>query len=181
MAVSAVVSGAVHWRTAKLNDEILAVKPEFCIERARSVTRSYRETEAEPMIVRRAMSLAKALREMTIFIQRDQLIAGTQAGKLRAAPLFPETEAEYLEKEIDLFAKREQDRLLVPPEVKRELLSEILPYWKHRTVKEIALAAMPAKTRRAVQLEHQIFSVDIHLTGSIGHVLVDYDKVMAGG
>ena len=171
----------IHWRTKKLNDEVLGVKPEICIERARLVTQSYRETEAEPMIIRRARAIAKVLREMTIFIQRDQLIVGTQASSLRAAPLFPETEAEYLDREIDLFEKREQDRLIVRPEIRRELLQEILPYWKNKNIKEIALAAMPAKTREIVQLEHQIFSVDIHLTGSIGHVLVNYDKVLSRG
>ncbi|UCB45936.1 MAG: glycyl radical protein [Spirochaetota bacterium] len=171
----------IHWRTAKLNNELLAVQPEICIERARLVTQSYKETETEPMIIRRAKAIAKVLREMTIFIQRDQLIVGTQASKLRSAPLFPETEAEYLRAEIELFQEREQDRLIVSSEIKKELLGEILPYWKNKTIKEIALAAMPAQTRKLVQLEDQIFSVDIHLTGSIGHVLVNYDKVISKG
>jgi pyruvate formate-lyase/glycerol dehydratase family glycyl radical enzyme len=171
----------VHWRTAKLNNELLAVKPEICIERARLVTDSYRETEVEPMLIRRAKAIAKVLKEMTIFIQRDQLIAGTQASRLRAAPLFPETEASYLGKEIDLFEKREQDRLIVRPKIKQELTEDILPYWKNKNIKKLALAAMPQQTRRLVQLEDQIFSVDIHLTGSIGHVLVDYDKVLGRG
>ena len=118
---------------------------------------------------------------MSIFIQRDQLIAGVQASSLRASPLFPETEAGYLKTEIDLFETREQDQLIVKPEIRRELLEEILPYWEDKSLKNIALAAMPAKTREIAQLEHQIFSVDIHLTGSIGHVLVDYDRVLSKG
>ena len=122
------VENSVHWRTKKLNDEVLAVKPEMCVERARLVTASYKESEAEPMVVRRAKAIAKVLREMTIFIQKDQLIAGTQASKLRASPLFPETEAEYLGKEIDLFEKREQDRLIVPPEARRELRPQGRPH-----------------------------------------------------
>lgn len=170
-----------HWRTVKLNDELLAKKPEICTERARLVTESYKETEGEPMIIRRAKAISRILSGMTIFIQRDQLIAGTQASKLRSAPVFPETEAEYLEKEIDLFEKRQQDRLIVTPEVKKELLEDILPYWKSKDVKILALNSMPAKTREIVQLEDQIFSVDIHLTGSIGHVIVDYDKVLRKG
>jgi formate C-acetyltransferase len=171
----------IHWRTKQLNNEILAVNPEMCSERARFVTESYKETEAEPMIVRRAMAVARVLEKMTVFLQKDQLIAGNQASSLRASPLFPETEAEYLECEIDLFEKREQDRLIVRPEVRRELLEEILPYWKGKTVKEHALAAMPEEVREAVLLEDQIFSVGIHLTGSIGHVLVDYDNVLSRG
>ena len=97
-------------RTRKLNEELLTVVPEICVERARLVTLSYQETEGEPMIIRRAKALAKVLREMTIFIQKDQLIVGNQARKLRFSPLFPETEAGYLEKELDMFSVREQDR-----------------------------------------------------------------------
>ncbi len=174
-------TNTIYWRTKKLNDEILKVKPEICIERARLVTRAYRENEFDPIIVKRAKAIARVLREMSIFIQRDQLIAGVQASSLRAVPLFPATEADYLVSEIDLFETREQDRLIVRPEIRKELLEEILPYWEDKSLKKIALAAMPEKTREIAQLEHQIFSVDIHLTGSIGHVLVDYDKVLSRG
>lgn len=175
------VNAKRKWRTVKLNNELLAVKPEICIERARLVTQSYKETEGEPIVIRRAKAVAKILKEMTIFIQKDQLIVGAQASKLRAAPLFPETEAIYLEKEIDLFEKRQQDRLIVRPEVKKELLQDILAYWKGKNIQIIALNAMPKKTREMVQLEEQIFSVDIHMTGSIGHVIVDYDRVLKKG
>ncbi len=172
---------AVKWRTSKLNEEVLAVEPEICIERARLVTESYKKTETEPMIIRRAKALANVLENQTIFIHKDQLIAGVQASKLRSSPLFPETEANYLKKEIDLFEKREQDRLIVPADVRKELLEEILPYWKGKCIDEIALAAMPEKTREIAMLENQIFSVGIHLTGSIGHIIADYDRVIARG
>lgn len=171
----------IGWRTRLLNNTLLAVKPEICLERARLVTQAYKETEGEPMVIRRAKALAKVLDEMTIFIQPDQLIVGNQASKLRAAPLFPETEAVYLEKELDLFPQREQDRLLISEEAKRELREEILPYWRGRTVYDVAMAAMPPETRELVKLEHQIFSVDIHLTGSIGHIIADYEKVLRLG
>lgn len=170
-----------HWRTAKLNDELLDVQPKICIERARLVTQAYQQTEGEPIILRRAKAIKKILSEMSIFIQRDQLIVGTQASELRAAPLFPETEALYLKSEIDLFEKREQDRLIVTPEVRKELLEEILPYWMDKNTKTLALNAMPDDLREIATLEEQIFSVDIHMSGSIGHVIVDYDKVLKYG
>ncbi|MCF7929212.1 MAG: glycyl radical protein [Spirochaetales bacterium] len=181
MSSTVVAENEIHWRTKQLNNEILAVNPEMCVERARYVTESYKETESEPMVIRRAKAIAKVLEKMTIFIQRDQLIAGVQASSLRASPLFPETEAGYLESEIDLFSKREQDRLQIKPEVRKELLEDILPYWKGKGIKETALSAMPEHVREKVELEDQIFSVGIHLTGSIGHILADYDKVLDKG
>lgn len=169
------------WRTIKLNNELLVVKPEMCIERARIVTETYKKTAGEPIEIRRAKAIADVLNKMTIFIQKDQLIVGNQASKLRSVPLFPETEALYLEKEIDLFEKREQDRVIVPPAVKKELLEEIVPFWKGKTIQEMALKAMPERTREIVGLENQIFSVGIHLTGSIGHIIADYEKVLNKG
>jgi len=168
-------------RIRKLNEELLAVRPEVCIERARLVTQSYKETEGEPMIIRRAKALAKVLREMTIFIQKDQLIVGNQASKLRASPLFPETEAGYLERELDIFPKREQDRLIIPPEVKRELEEVIFPYWRGKTIEDIALKAIPPESREIFEHEYPTFCPDIHLKGSIGHVIVDYEKVLRLG
>lgn len=168
-------------RTRKLNEQLLSVVPEMCVERARLVTLSYQETEGEPMIIRRAKALAKVLRQMTIFIQREQLIVGNQASRLRFSPLFPETEANYLEKELDIFPKREQDRLMVPDEVRRELEELVFPYWKGKTTEDVALKAIPAETTRIFKDEHPVFSPDIHLTGSIGHVIVDYAKVLASG
>ncbi len=174
-------AGTVSWRTSKLNEEVLAVEPEICVERARLVTDSFRKTETEPMIIRRARAIANVLQNQTIFIHRDQLIAGVQASKLRSSPVFPETESNYFVREIDLFEKREQDRLIIPPEVRKELLEEIFPYWKGKCIDEIALAAMPEKTREIAMLENQIFSVGIHLSGSIGHIIADYDRVIARG
>ncbi len=170
-----------HWRTIKLNDELLDVKPEICIERARLVTKAYQENEGDPMVLKRAKTISKVLNEMTIFIQKDQLIVGAQASSLRVAPLFPETESTYLEEEIDLFEKREQDRLIVKDNIKKELLEDILPYWKNKDTKSLVLKALPEETKRLVTLQDQIFSVDIHMTGSIGHVIVNYEKVLGKG
>lgn len=168
-------------RTRRLNEELLTVVPEMCIERARIVTQSYMETEGEPMIIRRAKALDKVLREMTIFIQKDQLIVGNQASKLRFTPLFPETEAGYLEKEINIFAKREQDRVIVPKNVRNGLEEFIFPYWRGRTIEDIGLKAIPPDIVSLFRHKHPIFSPDIHLTGSIGHVIVDYESVLKNG
>lgn len=175
------MSKSVCWRTKKLNDELVAVHPEICVERARIVTESYKETEGQPMIIRRAKAMKKLLSEMTIFIQEDQLIVGAQASKLRSSPIFPETEAHYVRDEIDLFEKREQDRLIVPKEVRRELLEDIIPYWENKTIQDYVYGQFPEDLMDVIKLENQIFSVDIHVTGSIGHVVSDYDRILKLG
>ena len=168
-------------RTQRLNRLLLEVQPEICIERARLVTDSYKETEGETQIVRRAKALDKTLSEMTIFIQDEQMIVGNQASRLRWSPLFPETEANYLEREIDVFPTRENDRLLISPERRRDLLDDILPYWRGKTTEDIALARMPKETLAMMKAKHPLFHAEIHLSGSFGHVVVDSAMLLATG
>jgi formate C-acetyltransferase len=176
-----VMDNTISWRTRQINNELLDVTPEMCIERGRLVTQSYKDTEGEPMPVRRAKAIKNVLDNMSIYLQPNQWIVGTQASGLRSVPIFPETEAGYLKDEIDVFASREQDRILVPDEVKRELLEEIVPYWEGRTIEKQIHEAMPESLLRLARFEKQIFSVDIHMTGSIGHVICDYGKVLTHG
>src|SRR4030043_442128 len=53
----------------------------LCIEKIRLLTESFKSTENEPMILRRAKALAHVLDNITIFIEDDQLIAGNAASK----------------------------------------------------------------------------------------------------
>ncbi|MDP1465621.1 pyruvate formate lyase family protein, partial [Klebsiella pneumoniae] len=64
--------------------------PSICHERAVLITASYRETEGQPYVLRKARALEKILANISIFIEKDQLIVGNQASRVRAAPIFPE-------------------------------------------------------------------------------------------
>ena len=97
-------------RTARLRDELVATIPEICSERARLLTLSMRETEGEPMIIRRARGMEKVLNEMAIFIREGELIVGNQASKLRATPVFPEFAIRFLVEELDGNPMRPEDR-----------------------------------------------------------------------
>ena len=62
----------------------------ICPERAKLWTESFRQTEGEPMILRRAKALEHVLSEMTIYIKDGDLLVGNMASVPRAAPIFPE-------------------------------------------------------------------------------------------
>lgn len=63
-------------RVQRLRERMLSAVAEITTERARLITASYRETEAEPIEVRRAKALDVILRHMTVFILEDELIVG---------------------------------------------------------------------------------------------------------
>jgi pyruvate formate-lyase/glycerol dehydratase family glycyl radical enzyme len=72
----------------------------ICIEKARLVMESYRQTEGEPTIIRRAKATAYYLDNKTIFIEDDELIVGNVASKpmgLEAGSLGPTWSEEDLE------------------------------------------------------------------------------------
>jgi pyruvate formate-lyase/glycerol dehydratase family glycyl radical enzyme len=165
-------------RVAALKERHLAVEQEVCAERARYFTDSFRRTEAEPMILRRARALANVLENMTVFIEPRELIAGKQAGALRAAPVFPEFAVDWIFEEIDGLAARPADRFTVRPEVREELL-EICRYWQGKTVQDRCQATLLPEVKEAYRMG--VLSATGNMTSGDGHILLDFPKVLAVG
>ena len=68
-------------RITRLLASIKVDRYPLCIEKSRLMTESFRKTDGQPMILRRAKALAHMLDNITIFIEDDQLIAGNAASK----------------------------------------------------------------------------------------------------
>lgn len=166
-------------RITHLRDELLDTTPSVCVERARLVTRAYRAHEADPPVLRRAKALASVLDGMSIRIRPGELLCGDQASQPRAAPIFPEYSVDWIEQEIDEFPNRSADRFLVTPEVKRELLEGILPYWRGRTLYDRALATLPEEVRVAQDIG--AISGRGNITSGDGHIIVDYRMALEEG
>jgi len=167
-------------RVGRLRSKCISAIPEMCVERARLITESYRETESLPVAIKRAKALENILAKTSIFIYPDELIVGNHSGKLRAGPVFPEFDVGYIEKEIDEFPTRKGDPFLVAPEVREEVL-EICKYWKGKTVKERVLAMLPDETRMAG--EDGVAAIDSAWTlqNGDGHLAPDYPTVLNRG
>ena len=88
-------------RVEYIRQELIDTNPGICPERALLITESYRETEGQPFVLRKARALANILDNMSIFIEDRQLIVGNQASKTRAAPIFPEYSFDWVIKELD--------------------------------------------------------------------------------
>ncbi|MEE9528741.1 MAG: pyruvate formate lyase family protein, partial [Dehalococcoidia bacterium] len=63
-------------RSDKLKTRLLSLSREVCIERALLITESYKETEGEPVSIRRAKALRKILSNLSVNIWSDELIVG---------------------------------------------------------------------------------------------------------
>jgi len=87
-------------RIRKLRERLLVEEYPICVEKNLLVMESYRQTEGEPQIVRRAKATAHYLDNKTIFIEDNELIVGNIASKsmgLEAGSLGPTWPKEDLE------------------------------------------------------------------------------------
>ncbi len=167
-------------RGQRMRDRVINAKSYICIERARLITQSYKETEGQPTIIRRAKALYKILENMSVYILGDELIVGHQASRQRSAPLFPDFAVDWVDEEIETFETRSQDKFVATPEVVREFREEIAPYWRGKTVYD-KIRSMIREEVALQRYEANVISLGLHEDGGFGHVLLDYDKVLLLG
>lgn len=165
-------------RVEAIRERFISLTPEICVERAQYITESYMETEDQPIHIRRAKALEKILGQMTIFIQPDEIIVGNQCTKPRAAPVFPEFSCKWLEDELDRLEKRTGDVFLIS-EAKKATLRALFPYWNGKTTNELATALMPQAAKQSQK--YGLFTVGNYYFNGVGHISVDYAKVLGKG
>lgn len=170
--------GDLHSRTAAMRKRILDTQPTVCTERAVLTTEAYRAHEQDQVVLKRAYMLDTVLRNMSIYIDPDALIAGNQASADRAAPIFPEYAMDWVVAELDEFEKRDGDMFTISEENKR-VLREIYPYWKGRTLKDKGYAAFPEESRLFYDLG--IIKTEGNITSGDAHIAVDYGMVLREG
>jgi trans-4-hydroxy-L-proline dehydratase len=156
----------------------LAAVPELFADRALSVTTSARETEGEPLAIRRAKMLARILDDHPILIQDGEVIVGTKTRKPRGSPVFPEINCAWVERDLDRLATRSNTPFAVADETRRVLRNEVFPYWRGRQVADRIVEQVPPAMWRADErgvLYHYFRS------RSIGHINAGYAKVLALG
>ncbi len=165
-------------RIAKLVEDLYAKMPEIEAARAVLLTQSYKETENEPVIIRRAKAFAHILEHIPIVIRDRELIVGSTTIAPRGCQTYPEFSYEWLEAEFDTVETRSADPFYIAEETKQKL-READAYWKGRTTSELATAYMEPETLLA--MEHNIFTPGNYFYNGVGHVTVKYQEVLEIG
>ncbi|MCM7515644.1 formate C-acetyltransferase [Enterobacter hormaechei] len=165
-------------RIPRLKDALFANPREISLERALLYTASHRQTEGEPVILRRAKATAHILDHVEIAIRDEELIAGNRTVKPRAGIMSPEMDPYWLLKELDQFATRPQDRFEISDEDKQTYREVLYPYWENRSMKDFINGQMTDEVKAAVGT--QIFSVNQTDKGQ-GHIIIDYPRLLNNG
>ena len=155
-----------------------ATTPEIFPFRAVSVTKSQKETEGQPTIVRRAEMLKRLLDEQPVCIQEGELIVGVKALKPRGSPVYPEINCSWLERDLDSVSTRSNTPFYVSEETKRVLREEVFPYWRGNQIIDRIIESVPDEIWRAEKLG---VIYNYFTSRTIGHITVGYDKVLDKG
>ena len=170
--------GESSQRIKDFREELLSTPAYICAERGELYTQAHKQHKAEPIILQRANCVANVLEHMSIFIEKETLLAGNQASMNRAAPLFPEYCMDWVVEELDSFEKRDGDVFYVKEEDK-EKIRELGKYWENITLKDKGLAALPPEYRKIYDLG--IIKMEGSITSGDAHVAVNYDKLIQHG
>ena len=165
-------------RIPKLVENLYAKMPEIESARAILITESYRQTENEPMVIRRAKAFAHILENIPIVIRDLELIVGSTTIAPRGCQTYPEFSYEWLEAEFGTVETRSADPFYISEKTKQEL-KEANAYWKGKTTSELATSYMEPETLLA--MEHNIFTPGNYFYNGVGHVTVKYGEVLAIG
>jgi len=175
-------------RIDNLKSMVMNSVHEICPDRALAITESFKLTEGKPVVIRRALAFKKILEDMRIYVLPGELIVGNQAGKPRAAPLFPEFGVGWLSKELDLLPKRRYDSFQVSRQTKRAV-EPVIAYWKGKTHEDLVVEktkhSLPEEIKHAYDFNsyslNQVICNASHTSTGDGHIIADYEKILTKG
>lgn len=165
-------------RIQGLIDELSKRKPQVECERAVLVTESFRKTENMPTVLRKAKALEHVLYNLPIVIRDNELVVGNLTKAPFSTQVFPEYSYKWILDEFDTIALRKGDVFEISEEAKAKL-REVLPYWDGKTVNDLATQYMYPETITA--MGHNVFTVGNYYFNGVGHIGVDYEKVLKIG
>lgn len=168
----------MHQRIKNLKDQLFSNKREISLERALLYTESYRKTEGEPTIIRRAKASAYILDNVNISIRPGELVLGNRTIKPRSGIVSPEMDPYWIYHELDTINSRPQDRFYICEEDKKIYRQKLYPYWKGRSMKDFINSKICGEVRKAV--DENVIALNQTDKGQ-GHIIMNFPFVLQNG
>ena len=178
-----------------LRDEIVEgngdKRGEISIDRARLMTESYKASEGEPMVIRRAMAFRHVLQNIPIYVPEGQLLMGYPSTKRNGVEIEPEFHCSWLLNETEINGEKMREIDSIPirefiefefrPEDKRELEEEIIPYWKGKTLHDGTMGILKQYKPEAISYWEDSFTSFPVTRIGLCHTIQDYRGVVYEG
>jgi len=179
----AVDIGARTGRFQRIKKELLGSRVYLCPERAYLVTDYYRHHDdpSQSIIIRKAMATRYILRNKSVKIYPDELIAGNMGSYRISALMQPELSGVFMGTELPWIDKRKTTPLLMPWKDRMKLLFDIIPYWLFRNMPFRAFYPHMGKFLKYAGEQLKATFYLINEAGGIGHFLPNYEKMLKLG
>jgi pyruvate formate-lyase/glycerol dehydratase family glycyl radical enzyme len=165
-------------RVKKRKDELLGAQLHICSERSRLVTESWKETEGQPLVLRRAKLFQKIMQGLSISIREGELIVGSQSKYIRgASPCIDFCSTVALEAIEKPRGNSEEVLAVLFEEDKKQLLTDA-EYWKGKSPGEIIDQIMlETVTEKLYDLDRAHIGISRNVRSASGRSL-DFNKVI---
>ncbi|MCD8214853.1 MAG: glycyl radical protein [Clostridiales bacterium] len=135
-------------RAVDIVKEIRGKKPVIDIERGLYFTRSFKETEGKPLILRWAKALYNYAEKAAVYIDENQLIVGRSGKQGRYGILYPELDGNIFKEAIEKLPTRDNSPFDISEEDAKIVAEEIAPYWVGKTFHEAFAKSLTEETTR---------------------------------
>ena len=165
-------------RINELKKNLFTNKREISLERALLYTKSYKQTEGEPVIIRRAEATSYVLDNVRISIRKGELIAGNRTVKPRSGIISPEMDPYWIYEELDTICKRPQDPFNISEGDKKIYKEKLYPYWKGKSMKDFINSEISENVKEAAYQD--VIALNQTDKGQ-GHIIMNFEKVLNKG
>ncbi|MHC1684994.1 MAG: formate C-acetyltransferase [Clostridiaceae bacterium] len=165
-------------RIESLKHDLLKNNREISLERALLYTESYKTTEGQPTIIRRAKATEYILANIEISIRKNELIAGNRTIKPRSGIISPEMDPYWIYEELDYIHNRPQDNFFISDDDKKIYKEELYPFWKNKSMKDFINSKINDDIRDAVK--EDVIKLNQTDKGQ-GHIIMDFKYVLDNG
>lgn len=179
-------SGKGRERVFRILGSFQGKRPVIDVERGKLFTESMKQTEGQPLMLRWAKALQVIARNMTVYIDDDQLLAGRAGRQGRYGILYPELDGDFLDFAVERLPSRDVSPWDLSESDARIIVEDVSPYWKGKTFHEALAFSLPQETLRVTyepgDLLHSRYIVNE--TASFRSCLQwvhDYEKVLMKG
>jgi pyruvate formate-lyase/glycerol dehydratase family glycyl radical enzyme len=175
-------------RIKKAKNRVLS-QMEICLERARVEKKALEQYKNEPRVIQRARIFETYVKEKTVYILEDELIAGNITSKIRGASFSSEM-SRFMDKElgdpVKDFEIRPYEKIIITPPERKEIREVLVPYFKSKNLGDHILEIADPEVKEKVfsitsSCPHIPFIADLSLDKDIGHQMANYEKVLHKG
>lgn len=142
----------INKRIVRLREESVKAEVKLSVERAKLITEFYKseEVKGKSIPVQRALALKYLLEHVSLPVEDGQLIVGLRGTGPKEVPTYPEICVHSME-DLEILDSRKNMPYKVDEKAKETYRSEIIPFWKGRSMRDIIFNNLPQEWKDAYE------------------------------